>query len=141
MVHLQHKVTNYDYFCFEGQFYDNEWESEIYFGIGVCCQLTSIFRGSTIFEFKFAPVLKEVHLLTLKFIFNWILFINILYDGLGQQLLLPNFETWLFIKFWYSLSWYPSNTAHQFHKLYPCALSFDHISALDTRNLNKKQTN
>ena len=96
----------------------------------------------TIFEFKFAPVLKKVHLLTLKFIFNWIFFINILYDGLGHQSLLPYFVAWLFMKFWYSLSWYPSKTAHQFFKLYPSALSFDHILALDTQNLYlKNKTN
>ena len=45
----------------------------------------------TIFEFKFAPVLKEEHLLTTKFIFYRIFFINILYDVLGEQSLWPCF--------------------------------------------------
>ena len=53
----------------------------------------------TIFEFKFAPVFKKDHLLTMKFIFDRIFYINILHDVLGKQSLWPYFVAWLFIEF------------------------------------------
>ena len=40
----------------------------------VCAHATVSMKVFTIFEFKFAPVLKEDHLLTIKFLFYWISF-------------------------------------------------------------------